>query len=274
VTRIARAILIAAILLARPAASGEGPLTHEQMQRLLDEGQAAYDEGVALLRRDAAAARERFALAASRFEQVARTGAGDGRLQYNLANAHLQAGDLGPAILAYRIAESMRPGDERIRHNLAHARSLRRDRIEASGGRALREVLLAWHRRVSLPVQMTIFALAWAGLWTALLVRRFVRYGGAWLVAAPAAALALLAGASVAGRLAGETTRIGVVTAGETVVRKGNGTGFEPRFAEPVHEGVEFIVLEERPGWYRIELVSGADGWIPAESAAVARLTS
>jgi len=54
------------------------------------------------------------------------------------------------------------------------------------------------------------------------------------------------------------------------VVRKGNGDGFEPAFTQPLSQGVEFRVLEERPGWIQIRLPDGKSGWIKALQASTA----
>jgi len=45
-------------------------------------------------------------------------------------------------------------------------------------------------------------------------------------------------------------------------VRKGNGEGYAPQFEQPLHEGVEFTILEQRGGWMHIELTDGNSGWV------------
>jgi SH3-like domain-containing protein len=54
----------------------------------------------------------------------------------------------------------------------------------------------------------------------------------------------------------------GVLVANDVVVRKGNGEGYDPKFRQPLHEGVEFKVIERRGGWLRIELADGNQGWV------------
>jgi SH3-like domain-containing protein len=46
------------------------------------------------------------------------------------------------------------------------------------------------------------------------------------------------------------------------VVRKGNGEGYDPQFEQPLHDGIEFRVIEQRGGWLRIELADGNQGWV------------
>ena len=78
----------------------------------------------------------------------------------------------------------------------------------------------------------------------------------------------LASGISVtADELLGQDQLEGVVLADDVVVRKGNSEGFEPQFEEALYQGVEFRLLEQRPGWLHIELANGKTGWIRADQA-------
>ena len=59
----------------------------------------------------------------------------------------------------------------------------------------------------------------------------------------------------------------GVITAKEVVARQGDGVNYPSSFKEPLHEGTEFDLLENRPGWFHIKLSDDSDGWIPDNSA-------
>ncbi|MHC4066533.1 MAG: SH3 domain-containing protein, partial [Planctomycetota bacterium] len=61
--------------------------------------------------------------------------------------------------------------------------------------------------------------------------------------------------------------REGVITAAEVVVRKGNGEGYEPQFEQPLGEGVEFEMLEQRDDWLHVRLADGKEGWIRLREA-------
>ena len=120
-----------------PAVDSQAQLTDLQRGRLLAEAQEAYDQGVSLLPTDPEAANHSFRTAVRRFQQLVDNGLVNGRLHYNLANAYLQSGELGLAILHYRNAQQFIPGDAKLRHNLEYVRSLRRNQIAPSGQRAL-----------------------------------------------------------------------------------------------------------------------------------------
>jgi tetratricopeptide (TPR) repeat protein len=260
--------VLAAVLAAAATAAAPARLTDLQRATILAEAQDAYDRAVATRRTDPEAARALFRNAAERFGQLADDGVANGALHYDLANAYLQAGELGRAILHYRAAEKLSPGDSRVQHNLEHARSLVRSRIAPSGERALGRALLGWHSGTTLRSRFAVFAAAWVAFWIVLGLNLFrPRAWWKWL-ALTAGIVWLACGASVAvdALLAGDRLE-GVVVADDVVVRMGNGEGYEPRFEEPLQQGVEFRVLEQRPNWLRIELANEKTGWIRADQA-------
>jgi hypothetical protein len=280
-TRGTAAVLL---LLLTVLAPGLGParalgqaLSPEQRSAVLAEAQAAYDDGVAAQRRDPEQARRRFEASAERYAMLVEDGVENGRLRYNLANAQLQSGRLGEAVLNYRRAERLIPGDPRLRSNLSYARSLVRSRIEPGGGRALLDALLAWHRRTTTAVRLGVFVLAYLALWpTLLLVAWRAQPPVLWRGAAVGcAAVALVTGISVGNDLwLGEDRPAGVLMSDEVVLRKGNGEGYEPRFEQPLHEGVEFELIEQRGSWLNIELSDGSTGWVRAAQAELVRTAS
>jgi hypothetical protein len=262
------AVLAAFAAVAAVPGAANAALTDLQRATILAEAQDAYDRAVATRRSDPEAARDLFRTAAERFGQLADDGIANGPLHYNLANAWLQAGEPGRAILHYRAAEKLDPGNSRVQHNLEHARSLVRSRIAPSGERALGRALLGWHSGTTLRARFAVFAVAWLAFWIVLGVHLF-RPRPWWRWLAPLLAVAWLAcGTSVAvDALAAGGRLDGVVLVDDVTVRMGNGDGFEPRFEERLHQGVEFRVLERRAGWLRIELPNDMTGWIRADQA-------
>ena len=264
-------LLILGVLLAAGCdATARAEMSAAQRETVLAEAQAAYDRGVAAIRSDPEAAREAFRESAQRFRQLVDDGVENGSLHYNLGNAFFQAGEPGRAILHYRWAETLIPGDAKLRQNLATARSQRRTRIEPSGGRALADAVLGWHARTSVGGRYNVFAVAYVGFWGLLVALIFRPSASLRWIAAVLAVAWLAAGLSVGVDLLqrGEQ-RVGVVLVDDVVVRKGNGEGFEPVFEEALHEGAEFELRDRRTGWLHIEVPDGSAGWIPESAAAL-----
>ena len=272
----ARLWAIAIALLMPPAVaagSDEAPTLDEaQRMAILDEAQQSYEQGVALLRNEPLRAREHFRTAADRFELLVADGVDNGRLFYNLGNAYLQADELGLAIVNYRRAQSLIPGDARLKSNLSYARSLARSRIAPSGDRALLDALLIWHRQTSTRARFIAFIACYSLFWAVVLLRQFHRRPGWKYPGAALLAVGALLGVSVGLDMFGPgAADDGVIVADDVVVRKGNGAGFAPQFEEPLHQGVEFTRLEDRAGWLRIRLPDASEGWIREDQSAMIR---
>ena len=120
--------VLGTLVVASLATATPNGLSADQRLRILEEAQTAYAEGVDLAATDGPRAIGSFKEAARRYEQLATDGVRNGFLYYDLGNAYLQARDIGSAILWYRRAGRLVPGDPRLEHNLATARSLCRDR--------------------------------------------------------------------------------------------------------------------------------------------------
>ena len=261
------------VIFARPGVAAE--LSREQQEQILDEAQEAYGQGVAILRTDPVRAREFFQSAAQRFELLIDEGILNGRLMYNLANAQLQAGRLGPAIANYRRAELLLPGDARLMSNLNYARSLRRNQFAADGRQALLDALLNWHRHTSLKLRSRYFAIFNGVFWLILLGWLFKRTSPWRYATITCAILWGGLGISVGSDLMNAGINPGgVMIVDDVIVRKGNGDGFEPQFEETLHQGVEFQLIEQRADWIHIRLPNAATGWIHMAQAELLILDS
>jgi hypothetical protein len=248
-------------------------LTPQQQHDLVVEAQQSYQRGIDVLRNNPTDARAAFATAARKYELVLDSGIVNGPLLYNLGNAHLQAGNLGLAILNYRRAEQFMPNDGRLQSNLRYARSLCRSQIPASGERALVNALLWWHSHIPLHIRLMIFLTGYVIFWLAVLARLVGngRWSGVVLsVSIVSGIVWVVLGGSVAAEVFNIGSRAaGVVIADNVIARKGNGLGFEPQFEQPLSQGVEFQVTEQRGDWLDIQLANNSRAWIPAESAAI-----
>ncbi|MDG2291654.1 MAG: hypothetical protein P8L37_03270 [Phycisphaerales bacterium] len=253
-------------------ATAYAELTASQRESILAEAQADYDTGTSMLKTDPAEAVLAFRSSAERFQLLANDGISNGALFYDLGNAWYQAGDLGRAIASYLRAQRLMPDDPRLEANLNWTRSLVRPQIATDDHEALVRRLAFWHDGWSLRTRLTLFATAWLVLWAALLIRVLRRYPGWNYVSGAGAAVAVLIGGSILMDVAVTNTRTtGVLVGEDIVVRKGNAESFQPQFEEPMHQGVEFKVLEERPDWLHIEFNNGSSGWIPASDAEIVK---
>ena len=245
----------------------DSPLNSAQHREVLAEAQRDYDRGITQLRSDPAAAKAAFQAAAGRFQLAADSIPDNGVLRYNLANAQLQSGDVGRAILNYRRAEKFIPGDARLRSNLDYARTLVRSQIAPSGSRSLVNAVLTWHHRTSTVTRWTIFVVCYAVLWLTVALRMWRPIGGLTAVIVICLILSIIVGASVAAdSMAWGRTTAGVILNDDVTVRKGNGTGFELQFAQSLHSGTEFELLEKRGDWLDIRLPDDKTGWIEARA--------
>jgi len=244
----------------------------------LQAAQTAYDQGIESARTDPAAAQKYFAQAANGFDKVVKSGVSNGKLLYNLGNAQVQAKQIGSGIGSYLQAQRIMPGDSQLQSNLAHARTLVKDRFDSGGGILMEDVSDWWHL-ISFNSRLTLAGMFWIAAWVivALLfhqptaarhdtARVFVRRA-AWGFAI----CGVILGATVVSDITAAQLRPqGVTTSDGVMVRKGNGDGFDPQFAEPLSQGVEFRVLQRRPGWLLIRLGDGKSGWISATQATTA----
>lgn len=245
----------------------------EQHRVILRNALSNFDEAVALQNHAGPRAQSLYRAAQSDFEALIRDGIVNGRLNYNLANTHMRLGQIGKAIINYRRAQQLSPGDLNIKRNLAFARSLCQVQIPPTAAGAVAETIFFWHFETS-PFARTRVALAAYSLcWILLCIRLFSRRGkSVWgWSALSAAVLALGAGASVTWDMTASRYRTeGVIIAQETLLRKGNGEAYPPQLDRPLTEGVEFTVREARTDadenvWYYVELRDGKDGWLRAD---------
>jgi len=238
-------------------------MSDAERREVLDAALLAFDRGTELSRQSSAQAAASYRECVKGLEALVADGVRNGKLYYDLGNAYLQLGQIGNAIANYRRAERLIARDPQLQANLAFARSLCRNQIRPAGGKAALHTVLFWHYDTSLPARFWTAFLAYVLFWVMLMGRSLSR-APAWGYAATALFVVwLAAGTSTAvDWIERSRTIAGVTVTDDIVVRKGNGDGYEPQFLEPLHEGVEFTVIDERPGWYKIELADGSTGWL------------
>lgn len=235
----------------------------------LDKALSEFDQAQALQLEQPDRARRMFRSAAQRFYSLRAAGVRNGRLEYNLGNCLLQTGDVGRAILHYRRAQRLIPGDPMLEDNLGVARSRCVTSIKPTGRSALLRSVFFWHYRTSVPGRMWAALISFFGVWGLLTLRNFVRAGWVTGLAISSVALTLLCAGSLAvSHWSDRNIPGGVVTEMDVVVSKGPGEGYQRLFEQPLQPGVEFTLRDRtRGGWWKIELPDGNRGWIPADAA-------
>ncbi|MBT4584913.1 MAG: hypothetical protein HOC93_07530 [Phycisphaerae bacterium] len=242
-------------------------LTNEQQVAVLKEAQSAYDNGVSLQTADPVAAKESFRRSAQRFQILVDDGVENGKLLYNLGNANVQAGQIGEAIAAYRIASRYIPSDGRLRGNLAHTRSLVHNPFEKNKSKSLLTRLTFWHDSLPTGARLGLGMICWVAFWGLLSVHIFISIPGFKTASTFLGFFAIVLSVSVGVDIVDQDTKYGVIATDEVIVRKGNGTNYSPMLNEPIGEGVEFEIIEQRPDWIHILLPNGTKGWVEEEAA-------
>jgi tetratricopeptide (TPR) repeat protein len=261
---------VVALLFTTPMADAAGTPTPESRPTALVDAQRDFDQGLELRTANPTRAAESFRAAADGFEGLIATGVENGRLYYNLGNAYMMLDDPGRAILNYRRAQRLIPGDAQLDANLRAARRRRMNQFETSGQTALLHTLFFWHYDTPLRSRVTVGVVLYVLLWTMAIAALYVHRVRWRYALVPTAALCVIVGASVAtDAWLTPRERDGVILADETVVRKGNGVSYEPQFNEPLHAGAEFEIKERRGRWLRIELPDGKSGWIEESAAEI-----
>jgi tetratricopeptide (TPR) repeat protein len=266
-TRPLSLLLAAALLLLlAPAARADAPAPAPDRAALLETASAASRDGARLTAADPLASRAAFQRAAEAYQAIVDSGVRNGRLFYNLANAHLRAGDVGRAVLNYKRAARLIPGDPDLQSNLAAARARAKDAIPVEAERVAARTLLFFHYDLTPRTRAIVFLASFNLFWLLVLLRALARraWAPAWALTL-CALVALATGASLAADELGlSRAREAVVVAEEVVGRKGpDAVGYEPSFTSPLHAGAELSVLESRVGWLRARLTDGRVTWLP-----------
>ncbi len=247
-TRRAGAVLVVLAAAALGVARAETP----PPQQLFFAGNEAYAAG-------------RYDEAVRAYEAVRAAGVESGALHFNLGNAQVKRGELGPALASYERATRLLPRDPDVAANVAFARE--EARLEALPAPLWQRLLFPLAFRASAEELAAVFVAAWLlcwGLLTARLAapRQAIALGRA---AVAAGVVAVLVGGSFVLRVADlEAATAVVVAAGETPVR------FEPTTAGTVHfvvaPGTRLAVTGARDGWLQVRGADNLRGWISTDS--------
>ena len=188
------ALLIAGVCLAGRA---NAQLLLADPQSEFEQALAAFDLAQEMRAGGPDQARQLFRSAAQRLESIAASGVANGRLEYNLGNCHLQAGDLGRAILHYRRAQRLIPGDPLLSDNLKVARSRCLTPIQPTRRSAFLHGVFFLHYDTSVGTRARAAILLYLATWVLLALRNFVRRRWVAISATVCGVIGLTLGASI-----------------------------------------------------------------------------
>lgn len=191
--------------------------------------------------------------AALKFQVAARTDQRPGEAWYNAGNAWFQAGAVGRAIVAYRQAEGFRPFDSKVADNLAAVRAMTLNDVPETK-HWWQQVPMTWLKVLLVILNLTFWALL-------LLALRYRQRG--WIAASAISAVALLIVSTFLLQKALAADQHGAVVVDAVYGKKGPGYAYANTFNEPLHDGLEFILREQREDWGLIELPDGRECWLP-----------
>ncbi len=254
----------AATALSVAAAPAVGPELQNEFEQALRD----FDEAHQIQNERPDRARQLFRAAAQRFSSIAVVGVVNGRLEFNIGNCHLQAGDIGRAILHYLRAQRLIPRDPLLADNLGVARSRCLTPIEPTRRSEFFKSVFFWHHQTSEATRFRVGLVMYIAVWVLLSARNLARRRWITVSTVVCAIVAGACGTSLAAqRWSDRNAPEAVVTAMDVVVYKGPGTGYQRQFEQPLQPGVECTVREQRGTWWNIELVDGNAGWIQSGDA-------
>ena len=203
----------------------------------------------------------KFTEAAAAYQSMIGNGLVSPALYFNLGNALFKSGQIGRAIVNYRLAEQLAPRDPDIRANLRFARN----QVDGPGAQPL-----TWWRRATGHLALnewTGIAASAAWLWFALLALRQLRpaskkplRGYTATVGVIAAVLSACLALACYDRF---KSRTAIVVAHDAVVRFGPVD--ESQTFYTVRDGVELTVLDAKGDWLQVIDSSRRIGWLRRE---------
>lgn len=229
------------------------------------EPEVVGDPGEIFVKANAAYESGDYELAVAFFERLAGSGFDSGHLHFNLGNAYLRNGELGKAVASYRRARIRLPRDEDVRANLSFARNSTKDALSPPEPSPVVSTLFFWHYALSpreLEVVVLVLNLLFWGVWTFRLFRRDSEVLR-WIFILFLVLLVATAGSLFVHEVF--PSQVAVVVPQEVEARTAPDIDSVVRFK--LHAGTEVRVEDRRPGWLRIALPDGQQGWVEEERA-------
>lgn len=190
--------------------------------------------------------------AALKFQADAKAGNHPGEAWVNSGNAWFKAGQIGRALAAYRIGQSYRPFDQQLTNNIAAARAMTLNDIPEAR---------SWWQQLPTRWIQAVVVIVNIIFWISLLL--VVRYKDRPLIIlSGVCGLCLIVVSVFLLQNTTAKTLSGVVVVDALSAKKGPSETYANAFNEPLYDGAEFTLIEQRGDWSHVELTDSRQCWI------------
>jgi tetratricopeptide (TPR) repeat protein len=201
------------------------------------------------------------------FEKVFASGVRNGKLFYNMGNACLKKGDIGPAILWYERACELIPNDPDLLFNLTYARSLVKDEKEGDAS-PVTAVLFFWKDMFRIATLQGAGIIANAAFWLFFGLYRFFRKGALLHACYGMLMLSVVVLGTTGWRLYEHAfSPQAVILPHAVAVRSGQAPESTELFI--LHAGTKVAVKKKMNGYFKIRFSEDKIGWIPESVAGI-----
>lgn len=204
------------------------------------------------------------------YEAILDGGAYSAKLYYNLGNAYFKEGRLGPAILNYRRALRLSPGNEDIRYNLSVAENRTKDSIESvpeffltTWVKALRNTMsgTAWTILSLIALAAMLVLVLFYLLSQRLALRKAGFYGTLLMLLIGIVSTSF----ALTERRSSMDRDRAVVLSSAISVKSSPGNGATDLFV--LHEGTTVRIASRLGDWWEIVIADGKKGWLESRQA-------
>jgi len=253
-------IIIPLALIAKP-----NQLNKTQLQKLYKQANQYFYQANQINTTKPNQAKELYNKSLLIFEQIIQEGnIHNGKLYYNIANIHYQLGNIGQAILNYKRAKQYIPNDPNLKQNLAFVRSQCQDKFTTNSQTKLLKTLLFWHYDLSPKIKTTSFFTLFILFWILLYIRLILKNKNpplGLIITNAIFTIALFSSLAIENYQQKNYPK-GVITAKTAIPRKGDALTYEKSFKQPLHQGTEFTLCEDRGKWIQIKLPDQRKCWL------------
>jgi hypothetical protein len=196
------------------------------------------------------------------YEDIIKEGINNGFLHYNLGNAYIRMGNIGPAILNYIQAQKWIPRDENLAANLKFAIQQTQDKIEPPALGSL-NVLFFWVNDFNIN-ELVYFAIGMNFIfWITLIL--WMKFPIVKVIRNAFLCLLLLSFVSIGVKVKNKSDlKLGVVLAENVDVKSGRSVDTITLFQ--LHEGALVTVTDSYDNWLEVRLNDEQKGWVPQKS--------